>query len=84
MIFASTFRKLLFSRSNVSLTNTKAMAFSTQNGALFAVAASQSDHNSGTLYEIDSFGKARDFLKQPDLSWFSDFTILSDGTIIAW
>jgi hypothetical protein len=40
--------------------------------------------SSGSIYKVDGFGQIKDILRQPDFSWFSDFTVLSDGHILAW
>ena len=62
------------------------MTFSKDNAALYVVAGHQDNpsNNLGTIFVQDPFGNSRDFLKQPDLTWFSDITALRDGSLLAW
>ena len=60
------------------------MTFSFDDAELYVVAGHQENPNSGSIFSQDSFGNSRDFLKQPDLGWFSDITALRDGTLLAW
>ena len=62
----------------------KAIGFSLNDGAIYAVAAStESDRPS--VFKIDVFGHAVDFLgQQYDSSWFSDLTTMADGAILVW
>ena len=51
--------------------------------------ASSPSHTSGsdsrpTVFKIDAFGHAVDFLQQYDFSWFSDLTTIADGSILVW
>ena len=65
----------------------KALAYSFQQGSLFLVAGHDRNPYEGSLFIMNGFGAIKDRLKASKyggLSWFSDITALSDGTILAW
>lgn len=56
---------------------------------MYLCVASSPTHTSGsdnrpTVFKIDAFGHAVDFLQQYDFSWFSDLTTMADGSILVW
>ena len=52
------------------------------------VSASSFESHTGTdrpsVFKIDAFGHAVDFLQQYDFTWFSDLTTMPDGSILVW
>ena len=79
----------MFFRDNdgAEISNPKSLAYSLTHMTVFVTAAmtnTKGNLEKSTIFKMDAFGKIEDYLKQPDFSWFSDLTVLPNGTILAW